>query len=297
VSTDPLLRLSGVSKYYGKHCALENITFDVHAGQVVGLMGHNGAGKSTCLKASLGLIQAGGSIELLGLEPLKNRSKLLESVAYISDISVLPDWATTNQLMAYMNAIHPSFDEDRLIRMLKLSNVPLNNRIKTFSKGMVTQLYLALILSIDCRLLVLDEPTLGLDVLMKSRFYQYLTNHYDLNTGGIIISSHQVEELEDFLTHVVILQDGHIILKADIDTLFKRFKQVKIQQDTYSDVKKQCPSAIIVQYHPKGRCSIILDSDDESTYAAFGQLSQPKLRDIFIYLIKQNGQTDTGALI
>ena len=288
MTSSELLKISGLSKSYnGRKKALDNVSFQVNKGQIVGLIGHNGAGKSTCLKSALGLIESEGSIELLGKDPANHRAELLQNVAYISDVSVLPGWATPIQLIDYMKSVHPMFNPERAYSLLKTANIPVKENVNTFSKGMITQLHISLILSIDANLLVLDEPTLGLDVLMKNNFYQYLSNDFDLNNGGIVISSHQIEELEDVLTHIVILREGRVTLNSEVSILIERYQQMEIKKEDLDKIKNSFPTASVYET-VKDNLVMMFEDIDPKKLSTLGKIYKPRLRDIIIYIMKKN---------
>jgi len=288
MSNSELLKISGLSKSYNRHKkALDNVSFQVNRGQIIGLIGHNGAGKSTCLKSALGLITSEGSIKLLGKEPTSHRAKLLQEVAYIADVSVLPGWATPIQLINYMQSVHPKFNSERAYTLLKSANIPIKENVNTFSKGMIIQLHISLILSIDAKLLILDEPTLGLDVLMKNNFYQHLINRFDLNNGAIVISSHQIEELEDILTHIIILKEGRVTLNSNTRTLIERYHQLEIKKEDLDKVKNAFPTTSVYATIRGNLVMMFADIDPEKL-STLGKVCRPRLRDIIIHIMKKN---------
>ena len=220
---DSLIQAQGLRVRYGRKTALDDVSFSVPKGRVVGLLGHNGAGKTTLMKALVGLIEAEGELNVLGLNPRRQRVQLLESLAYIPDVAVLPRWATAAQLIELMSGLHPKFSAERARTLLRRTSVALGDKVKNLSKGMVVQLHLALVAAIDARLLILDEPTLGLDVLSRKAFYEMLIDEWCDGERSVLISTHQVEEVEALLSDVLMLNEGKLVLAiplADIDQRF-----------------------------------------------------------------------------
>ena len=220
---DSLIQAQGLRVRYGRKTALDDVSFSVPKGRVVGLLGHNGAGKTTLMKALVGLIEAEGSLNVLGLNPRRQRVQLLESLAYIPDVAVLPRWATAAQLIELMSGLHPKFSAERARTLLRRTSVALGDKVKNLSKGMVVQLHLALVAAIDAKLLILDEPTLGLDVLSRKAFYEMLIDEWCDGERSVLISTHQVEEVEALLSDVLMLNEGKLVLAiplADIDQRF-----------------------------------------------------------------------------
>ena len=216
---DTVIEASGISKKFGDLKALDGIDLQVQAGSILGLIGPNGAGKTTLLRSLLGLCDCDGDVTVLGRDPRRERSGMLEEVCSIADTAVLPGWMTVVQLLDYVEGVHPRFDREQALRFLADTEVGLKRRIKQRSKGMIVQLHLALVMSIDARLLVLDEPTLGLDILFRKRFFEQLLNDYYDEQRTIIISTHQVEEVENILTDVMFIRAGKTILKERMDAL------------------------------------------------------------------------------
>lgn len=223
-----LVKATQVSKQYsgqakGQGEALKNINLELKAGQVLGLLGHNGAGKSTLIKSLLGAHDYQGDIQVLGMEPVSERAKVMAHLSYISDVNVLPDWMKVNQLLRYTAGVHPSFDIEKAYRVLEKTNIKLNSKIKSLSKGMKVQLHLALVISTDTKVLILDEPTLGLDLVYRDTFYRHLLEWFHDGERALIIASHEVSEIEHLLTDVLILKQGKAVLQSAMSDIENEF--------------------------------------------------------------------------
>jgi ABC-2 type transport system ATP-binding protein len=216
----------GLRKHYGKSVALDGIDLRVDEGRIVGLIGPNGAGKSTALHAILGLTPYDGELRVLGHNPWADRDALMRDVCFIADVAVLPRWIKVSQALDYVAGVHPRFDRARAEQLLARTSIPKNAKVKTLSKGMTVQLHLALVMAIDARLLVLDEPTLGLDLLYRKQFYDALLNEYFDGRRTILITTHQVEEIQDLLTDLIFIQRGRIVLDTSMDAIEARYTEV-----------------------------------------------------------------------
>ena len=221
-----LVSARNVSKHFGAVRAVDNVSFDIEKGKILGLIGPNGAGKTTLLKAVLGLTDCDGDLTVLGLGPFRQRKRLMQQICFIADVAVLPRWIKVSQLLDYVEAIHPNFSRQRAEELLRETKVSSGAKVKELSKGMVTQLHLSIIMAIDAKLLVLDEPTLGLDILFRKEFYANLLNDYFDEERTILITTHQVEEIENLLTDVMFINDGKILLDAPMDVLSERYVEV-----------------------------------------------------------------------
>ena len=221
----PLVHVENISKSYSNsnqnQQALSDISFDLKAGQVLGLLGHNGAGKSTLISALLGAHRYQGEIRINGLHPIDQHAELMQHLAYISDVNVLPEWMNVKQLLKYTSGVHPSFDIDKATSVLNNTNIKLNSKIKTLSKGMKVQVHLAMVIATDTKILILDEPTLGLDLLYRDTFYQHLTTWFNAGERCLIIASHEVSEIEHLLTDVLILKQGKVVKQGSMDNIPK----------------------------------------------------------------------------
>lgn len=222
-SAEPLIRARRLSLRYGRKTVLHELDFQIPAGRVVGLLGHNGAGKTSLMKALVGLSAYGGELEVLGLNPRTQRTELLQSLCYIPDVAILPRWARVDQLITLMGGLHPRFSAERARALLRRTSIQPGDKVKQLSRGMVVQLHLALIAAVDAKVLVLDEPTLGLDVLSRKAFYGMLIDEWCDGERTVLISTHQVEEVEALLSDVIMLNEGRIVLNIPLDQLEQRY--------------------------------------------------------------------------
>jgi ABC-2 type transport system ATP-binding protein len=274
-----LISITGLNKSYGKKHVVNDVNLSVHAGQIVGLVGPNGAGKTTCLQALLGLTDFDGDINVLGHHPRKDREKMLNDVAYISDVAILPKWLKVSQALIYMSEVHPNFDIDKAREFLAKTNILLNDKVKALSKGMVTQLHLALVLAVDAKVLVLDEPTLGLDILTRRQFYTHLLEDFYTEDKCIVITTHQIEEIEHILTDVAFIQEGKIVLAESADGIRERFKLLAVTQDNVEQAKELKP---LFSNSLMGLTTMLFDDQKADTLQALGKISVPSLADIFV---------------
>ena len=223
-----LITAKGVGKKYGSFQALNNVNFNIESGRIVGLIGPNGAGKTTVLKALLGLTNFDGELDVCGYDPRSERHKLMQNVSFIADVAVLPGWMKVSESLDFVEGVHPAFNRDRAVEMLALTNIPMKKKVKQLSKGMITQLHLALVLAIDAKVLVLDEPTLGLDILYRKAFYDHLLNDYFSEDKTIIITTHQVDEIEYLLTDLLFINEGEIVLDIAMDEIENKYLEVMV---------------------------------------------------------------------
>ncbi|NQZ23312.1 MAG: ABC transporter ATP-binding protein [Colwellia sp.] len=274
-----LISIKGLNKSYGKKHVVNDVNLTIHAGQIVGLVGPNGAGKTTCLQALLGLTDFEGDISVLGHHPRKDREKMLNDVAYISDVAILPKWLKVSQALIYMSEIHPNFDIEKARAFLAKTNILQNDKVKALSKGMVTQLHLALVLAIDAKVLVLDEPTLGLDILTRRQFYTHLLEDFYTEDKCIVITTHQIEEIEHILTDVAFIQEGRIVLAESADGIRERFKLLAVTQDNVAQAKQLKP---LFSNSLMGLTTMLFDDQKADALQALGKISVPSLADIFV---------------
>lgn len=274
-----VIHLKNVSKRYGRLRALQDINLTVNRGQLVGLIGLNGAGKTTLLKALLGFIGCRGEVEVLGMHPRHHRKRLMSRVGYIADVAILPRWLAVDQAIDFVDGVHPDFNREKAIKFLNEADIPLNKKIKTLSKGMIVQLHLALMMAIDNDLLVLDEPTLGLDILHRKSFYHHLLNHYFNENRTILISTHQVEEIEQLLTHVVMINQGTLILNCSITEFKERFIQVIAPAENMMRLNQLQPLLTVKQLN-KVQC--LFEHVDAAKLQELGDLSTPSISDVFV---------------
>ena len=269
--------------YKGKP-ALDGTTFHIEPGRIVGLIGPNGAGKTTALKAVLGLIPFEGGLSVLGRDPRSQRNDLMNDVCFIADVAVLPRWMRVREAIAFVEGVHPRFDRARCERFLANTKLTPKMRVREMSKGMIVQLHLALVMAIDARLLVLDEPTLGLDVLYRKEFYQRLLEDYFDDEKTIVITTHQVEEVEHILTDALFIRDGRIVLDAPMDQLSQRFIEVLVDAGQADAARALSP--IDERSLPFGKTVMLFDGVDRSTLAPFGETRSAGLADLFVATMK-----------
>lgn len=281
----PVIKARGLRKAYGSKpygksvIALDGVDFTVGAGRIVGLMGPNGAGKTTALKAILGLTPFEGELQVLGRDPRVSRDQLMNDVCFIADVAVLPKWLRVRNAIDYVAGVHPRFDRVKAEDVLARTEVRRDSRIGALSKGMITQLHLALIMAIDARLLVLDEPTLGLDLLYRRTFYEALLNDYFDHETTILVTTHQVEEVEHLLTDVLLINHGRIVLDAAVDQLPNRFVQLVTTAAQLPDARALKP---IYERELFGRHALIYDGCDPAELQPLGELRTPSIADLFV---------------
>lgn len=278
----PTIHARGLSRHYGRTRAVDNIDLDIAPGRIVGLIGPNGAGKTTALKALLGLSRYEGKLEVLGQRPDRRRHKLMEEVCFIADVAVLPRWLRVNQAIDLVERLHPRFSRERCMHYLQSTKIQPKSRIKALSKGMVVQLHLALVMAIDARLLVLDEPTLGLDILFRKRFYSNLLNEYFDQQRTILITTHQVEEVEHILTDLIFIKDGKLVLNQTMEAIHERFAEVMVRPESLEQARALGPLQERVLF---GRHILLFDHPDREALEALGELSRPSVSDLFVALM------------
>jgi ABC-2 type transport system ATP-binding protein len=280
-----IITARGVSKRYGKQLALDNVSFNVAPGRIVGLIGPNGAGKTTVLKSIIGLTPFAGEMSVVGRDPRSARDALMQDVCFIADVAVLPKWIKVANTLDYVAGVHPRFNRGRAEEFLRKTDIRLNSRVRELSKGMVTQLHLALILAIDAKLLVLDEPTLGLDLLYRRAFYDQLLNDYMTAERTILITTHQVEEIENILTDVLFINRGKIVLDASVESLGDHYAQVVVGPEQLAVARALKP---IYEREVFGRWGFIFQDVPPEQLRALGERRAPSLADLFI--AKMQGQ-------
>jgi ABC-2 type transport system ATP-binding protein len=274
-----LISLNGLTQSYGNKKVVSDVNLTVKSGQILGLVGPNGAGKSTCLQSLLGLSNFSGDIDVLGYNPRTQRAEMLREVAYISDVAVLPKWLKVEQALTYMADIHPNFNREKAEHFLAKTNIEHTAKVKTLSKGMVTQLHLALILAIDAKVLVLDEPTLGLDILTRHQFYNHLLEDFYSEEKCIIVTTHQIEEIEHILTDVAFIQNGELVLNESVEAMRERFKLLAVTNEHLTQAKELKP---IHTNSLMGLTTMLFDRFSTEDLQAFGSISSPSLADIFV---------------
>jgi len=287
MQNDIVVRARGIKKKYSDNNALNGLDLDLHQGQILGLIGPNGAGKSTFLHAVLGLLKSEGSLEVMGLEPFKNRHQLLKKVCSITDVAVLPKWMTVEQMLEYVEGVHPEFDPKKARSILSKTNIKNKSKIRTLSRGMIVQLHLAIIMAIDAELLVLDEPTLGLDLVYRKEFYSRLIEDYFDGNKTILISTHQVEEIEGVLTDVVFLDKGQAVMSESIDSLNERFLELRPNADNNEKAKALNPINIRTEL---GRTVFLYENMDIEKLSSLGEVRPPFIADLFVAIMNRSDQ-------
>ncbi|MDC8786994.1 ABC transporter ATP-binding protein [Roseateles koreensis] len=281
---DALITAHDLTLRYGSKTALERASFSIPKGRVVGLLGHNGAGKTSLMKALVGLLPADGSLSVLGLSPRHQRNALLEQLCYIPDVAVLPRWAKVSELMTLMGGLQPRFSAARARELLKRTSVSESDKVKNLSKGMVTQVHLALVAAIDARLMILDEPTLGLDVISRKSFYEMLIEEWCDGERSVLISTHQVEEVESLLSDVMMLDEGRLVLNISLEDMDKRFVALSHDPATAEAIANAHP---LLRYRQQGgRSAAIFDGAPPAEIAALGERIRPSLVDLFMALTR-----------
>lgn len=273
------VELDGVSKRFGDVTALRDVSFDIEPGSIVGLIGPNGAGKTTTLKAILGLTDFDGHMSVLGQDPREGRHKVMERVCFIADVGVLPRWLKVKDAVDYVGGVHPSFNPDRFKAMLAETRISPASKVKQLSKGMVTQFHLALVMSIEVDLLVLDEPTLGLDILYRKAFYEKLLNDYFDHKTSIVISTHQVEEIEPLLTHLLFINGGRIVLDCAMDEISEIYAEVLVAPDQWKEADALDP---IHSREMLGQKAMIFENIPSGELEKLGELHVPSVADLFV---------------
>jgi ABC-2 type transport system ATP-binding protein len=269
----------GLSKTYGATRALDDVSFTVESGRIVGLIGPNGAGKTSALKAILGLTSFDGQLSVLGLDPRLQRDALMREVCFMADVAVLPRWLRVEQALEFVAGVHPRFDRGVAMGFLAKTDIPMHSRVGQLSKGMVTQLHLALILAIDARFLVLDEPTLGLDLLFRRQFYDTLLNDYFNKERTILLTTHQVEEVEQLFTDVIFISRGHVALSASVEELGTRYVQLTVSADAAARARELKP---FYEREVFGRVALFFEGRSPSELAPLGEIRTPSIADLFV---------------
>ena len=274
----------GLRKAYKNKVALAGTDFEIRAGRIVGLIGPNGAGKTTALKAILGLVPFDGDLKVLGKDPRTQRDELMNDVCFIADVAVLPRWIKVKEAIEFVAGVHPRFDIAKCRRFLQGTQLTPELRVREMSKGMIVQLHLALVMAIDAKLLVLDEPTLGLDILYRKQFYQRLLEDYFDEDKTIIVTTHQVEEIEHILTDVMFIRDGKMVLDAPMDSLAVRYTEVLVDAGKQDEARSLNP--IDERALPFGKTVMLFDGADPARLAALGETRTPGLADLFVATMK-----------
>ena len=282
-----VIEARGLTKRYGRTVAVDHVDLEIPAGRIVGLIGPNGAGKTSALKAILGLASYDGELSVLGKDPARERAELMEDVCFIADVAVLPRWIRVHQLIEAVERIHPRFSREKCERYLQSTKIRPDQRVKQLSKGMVVQLHLAIVMAIDARLLVLDEPTLGLDILYRKQFYTNLLNDYFDDQRTILITTHQVEEVEHILTDLLFIGDGRIVLESTMDAVHERYTELMTAPDRADAARALGP---ISERSLFGKHIFLFDGVDRERLRALGELHTPSVADLFVATMQEKAQ-------
>jgi ABC-2 type transport system ATP-binding protein len=278
-----LVKARGLGKSYGGLRALDNVDFDIEEGCIVGLIGPNGAGKTTALKAILGLADFDGELDVLGHDPRVSRHRLLQDVCFIADVAVLPRWLKVANAIEFVEAVHPRFSRERAMHFLERTKIKQKSKVGELSKGMVTQLHLALIMAIDAKLLVLDEPTIGLDILYRKEFYSTLLNDYFDGKRTIIVTTHQVEEIEKILTHLMFINNGKISLNRSMEEVAEEYTEILVAPDKAAAAQALNP---LHEREVFGKKLYLFEGVSRDKLAELGEIHTPSVADIFVAKMK-----------
>jgi len=278
-----LVTARNVSKRFGEVRAVDNVSFEIEKGKIMGLIGPNGAGKTTLLKAVLGLTDCEGELSVLGLDPFKQRKQLMQHISFIADVAVLPRWINVSKLLDFMEVTHPNFSRSRAEELLRETKVRKDAKVRELSKGMITQLHLSIIMAIDAKLLVLDEPTLGLDILFRKEFYANLLNDYFDEERTILVTTHQVEEIENLLTDIMFINDGGILLDASMDSLADSYTEVAVSGDNAVKARGLGP---IAENEMFGKSIMLFEGVSREHLEGLGELRTPSVADLFVAKVK-----------
>jgi ABC-2 type transport system ATP-binding protein len=279
-----VIRAQGLSRRYGSTVALDNVDFEIESGRIVGLIGPNGAGKTTALKAILGLGQFDGQLEVLGLDPRRQRAELMQQVCFIADVAVLPRWLRVNQALDFVQGLHPRFDRAKAESFLDRTEIKRRSKVSALSKGMITQLHLALVMAVDARLLVLDEPTLGLDIIYRKDFYSALLSDYFDGERTILLTTHQVEEIEHILTDLMFISHGKLVLDEPMDALGEKYIEVAARPDRADEARRLGP---LSEQQGLGRHHFIFENRSRDELAPLGDLKVPGVADLFVAKVRR----------
>lgn len=277
-----VIEARGLRKTFGTTIALDGIDLRVEEGRILGLIGPNGAGKTTALNAVLGLTPYDGQLRVLGRDPWTERDQLMRDVCFIADVAVLPRWIRVSQALEYVAGVHPRFDRAKAESFLARTTIKLNSKVRELSKGMVTQLHLAIVMAIDARLLVLDEPTLGLDILFRKQFYDSLLNDYFDRTRTIVITTHQVEEIEHVLTDLMFIDRGRIVFQSSMEAVESRFAELTVNPDRLPAARALKP---MHERDLLGRSVLLFEGADRHQLAALGDVRSPSIADLFVAIV------------
>ena len=277
-----IIKAESIKKNYDASYALDGIDIEVLSGQILGLIGPNGAGKSTFLQSILGLIKTEGNLEVLGMDPRRDRHQLLKEVCSITDVAVLPKWMTVDQVLQYVDGVHPKFDLKKCLSILSKTDIKRSSKIKSLSRGLVVQLHLSIVMAIDAKLLVLDEPTLGLDLIYRKEFYSQLIEDYYDGDRTILISTHQVEEIEGVLSDALFMNQGRVVMYDSIESINKKFLELRPNNDSIEKGRSLQP---IHQRIELGREVLLFEDIDEKKLSELGEVRPPFIADLFMAIM------------
>ncbi len=278
-----LVQARNVSKSFGETKAVDNVSFDIEGGRITGLIGPNGAGKTTLLKAVLGLTDCAGSLSVLGLDPFRQRKELMQNICFIADVAVLPRWIRVSQMLDFVEAVHPRFSRKKAEDLLLQTKVSASAKVRQLSKGMVTQLHLSIIMAIDAKLLILDEPTLGLDIIFRKEFYGNLLGDYFDGERTIIITTHQIEEIENLLTDVMFINDGRLVLNSTMEALPGQYAELMTSGENTDKARELGP---FYERNVFGKTVLTFEGVNRDKLSAFGELRTPDIADLFVAKVK-----------
>jgi len=288
----PCIEARGLRKVFGTTVALDRIDLRVEEGRILGLIGPNGAGKTTALNAILGLIPYEGQLLVLGRNPWVERERLMRDVSFIADVAVLPRWIRVSQVVEYVAGVHPRFDRGKAEGFLAKTTIKISSKVRELSKGMVAQLHLALVMAIDARLLVLDEPTLGLDILYRKQFYDSLLNDYYDRSRTIIVTTHQVEEIQQVITDLMFIDRGRIVFGCNMEEFESRYAEVAVRPERLGDARALKP---LHERQVLGRSILLFDGVDRAQLASLGEVHTPSIADLFVAVIGNQNKTSQPA--
>jgi len=278
-----LVTARNVTKSYGKVRAVDNVSFEIEKGRITGLFGPNGAGKTTLLKALLGLTDCEGELSVLGLDPFRQRKELMKNICFIADVAVLPRWIKVTQLLDFVEATHPNYSRQRSEELLAKTKVRKDAKVRELSKGMVTQLHLSIIAAVDARLLVLDEPTLGLDIIFRKEFYSNLLNDYFDGERTILVTTHQVEEIENLMTDIMFINDGRLILDTKMDSLPEIYVELVTSGENADTARTLGP---LFERDVFGKKVMTFENIDRDKLEGLGEMHTPSVADLFVAKVK-----------
>jgi ABC-2 type transport system ATP-binding protein len=282
---NPIVEIKNLNKSFGQLKALDQINLTINPGRIVGLIGPNGSGKTTMLRALTGLIEYEGNISILGQEPKSSRAELMKKVGVIHDIPVIPPWMKVKQALEFQNEIQTKFNIDKCRERLSKTNIKINQKVRTLSKGMKTQLHLAMVLSTETQFLVLDEPTHGLDILFRKQFYNSILEDYYNETRSVFISTHQVEEIEHILSDIIFIRKGKIILSDSLENINNKYCSISVNEKNALEIRKLNP---LYEQKILGSINFLLKDIEKSTIEKYGQINTPSISDIFVAIMGEN---------